>query len=335
MSKQRTPFGGVLTDRFPFECKYCGEAKKTSQALSSHIYYKHPEKWCAGSTAGFDAPGSAIGGLILRDPPDEDEPDCVVVEARGQKLTKQGLPKQTRGRPKCDTVSASVKLRAVQAHLATKEVGHPVMDDFGGRACGTRFSYNSVYNWRRKLPELEKLAVKENKSKLSHTKKGWFRRNPLIQKFGRKFQKALRKPRRAARKLTTPAALAIALHIYEKMDKNKGNVSWPTVRKTGLTWRPSKTWVQAWFHSHDWRPRKPTKTRRATREHDSAAMQNWLDKMRYVVNQQPGEVTMDRHPDYGITRQTVVSTEIKSAYPLILQLPVVPGLLRKRGHLLA
>ena len=291
-----------MSDVFPFHCNECGEGKKTSQALASHIRTQHPAVWAASKKPRCETPGSAIATLLLDedagpdfydDVPEPDQEvgsasssDCQVVAERGQKLTKGGRPKLTRGRPRRQTVTASVKLKAIAAHLATKEMGHPVVDDFN-RACGTSFSYNSVYNWTRKKAELEKLAVKENKSKLSKQKKGWFRGNPLVKKFNHQFQKTLRKARRAARNLTTNVALAIARRVHERLENKHPDLQWPLVRKTGQRWKPSGRWIRSWFHCRGWKPRKATKKRSLTPAQDSAAMQKFLDKLRYVLQQQP------------------------------------------------
>lgn len=73
-----------------------------------------------------------------------------VSPAKGPKLTKSGCVKLTRGQPKRASLRASAKVEAVEAFLAVREMGHPVRDQHG-RACGTRYSYNSVYNWSKKI----------------------------------------------------------------------------------------------------------------------------------------------------------------------------------------
>ena len=83
-----------------------------------------------------------------------------------------------------------------------RELGHPVRDE-DGRACGTRFSYNSVYTWSQKLGELRHAAAKENKTRISKTRKGWFRNNKLVMHFHKRLVKAMRKARKNARKVTT------------------------------------------------------------------------------------------------------------------------------------
>ena len=218
MEKQRTLFGELVEDVLPFSCQECGKTCKSQQALSSHVRTQHPARWLALKKASaHEQPGSAIGALLLGEDEiaqpegwdglcyvDDDEEvasassDWQIAAAQGQKLTKDGRPKLTRGRPKRQTVTAAVKLKAIEAHLATKEMGHPVVDDFN-RACGTPFSYNSVYGWAKKRAELEKMAAKETHSKLSKQKKGWFRSNELVKKFSHRYQKTLRKTRRKAR----------------------------------------------------------------------------------------------------------------------------------------
>ena len=112
MAKQRTLCGRVVADVLPFTCEECGVGRKTQQALSSHIRTQHPARWQAMKKAGaHERPGSAIGALLLEEeavqPEGWDEPfdaddsassDCQVVAAQGQKLTKDGRPKLTRGR---------------------------------------------------------------------------------------------------------------------------------------------------------------------------------------------------------------------------------------------
>ena len=93
-------------------------------------------------------------------------------------------------------------MKAVETFQAVRELDHPVRDE-DGRACGTRFSYNRVYTWSQKLGELRHAAAKENKTRISKTRKGWFRKNKLVMHFHKRLVKAMRKARKNARKVTT------------------------------------------------------------------------------------------------------------------------------------
>ncbi|CAE7947454.1 unnamed protein product [Symbiodinium sp. KB8] len=229
--------------------------------------------WAMKKAGAHERPGSAIGALLL-----EEE----AVQPEGPEADEGWAAKVD----KRQTVTAAVKLKAIEAHLATKEMGHPVVDDFN-RACGTPFSYNSVYGWKKKRAELEKMAAKETRSKLSKQKKGWFRNNELVKKFNHRYQKTLRKTRRNARNLTTKVALAIAFRVYDRLERKHPNMQFPVVRKTGQRWKPSGRWVRGWFLARGWKPRKATKKRGTTPAADSAAMQRFLDKLRFMLQQRP------------------------------------------------
>ena len=56
---QRTLFGGVVADTKPYVCEFCGEALAKSQALTSHIRWKHQEEYWRLKGNEFETPGAA------------------------------------------------------------------------------------------------------------------------------------------------------------------------------------------------------------------------------------------------------------------------------------
>ena len=139
------------------------------------------------------------------------------------------------------------------------------------------------------LPNLQVLAAKENKSKLSRRKKGMWRKNKLYMHLNKRLMKRLRKLRSKSRKVTTRLALAVARQEYAKLTNQAtaNGLSWPTVARTGRAFEPNYRWIQLWFSIRSWSSRRATKKRSTSSAADSASMQKYCDKLRWAVQQVP------------------------------------------------
>ena len=164
------------------------------------------------------------------------------------------------------------------------------MQDDQGRVQGTTISYNTLYK-HTTASGYKLLCSKAHEELKTRTAKrtlhgcGW-QLTPTMLKFHKQFKKRMYIMRVQMRKISTNVALREARAIYIKLNEQPDAI-WPVSRRKNAYWKPGVRWVQAWFRTHHWRPRKAKNKRKHTPEEECQKMQVFVDKFKRRLNHLP------------------------------------------------
>jgi len=288
--------GPQTAGEYPHLCLECGQSFKTVQALFSHQRWFHPDARSSSepSSISFPAPLPVDKTLVAAAAKDDGEDLSVVEEkdggcdddTKGRKKRRDGQVKETRGADKRKRLAPWEILEAMECHEhAVAVLPHKV--DENGKAVGTDIPYTTLFKQNKAKARLLKQASKELQEKLTTPRRSWMRSNELVQILQRKLLDCVVACRKKKKPVTSTVALIFARSLYVKLSSMHPDKGWPAVRRTKSIWSPSKKWVAAWLVSKGFAKRKASKKRNTTAEADSAAMQRYADKLRFVLQQPP------------------------------------------------
>ena len=220
----------------------------------------------------------------------DDEPQSKRRRVDKVKLTKEGLPKQTRGaarRPGAH-LRASEKCEAVEMYQAARALGFPPCND-AGLAAGTKLAYSTVYKWSKMQKKPAGACCQREQKQAQPPKEGHVEEEQALHALEKAPDEA---PSQAQKQVTQGHHPACACsgppRIRETNQPSHGERS---VMANGRSDRPgfrtNYRRIQLWFSMRSWSSRRATKKRSTSSAADNASMRKYCDKLRWAVQQVP------------------------------------------------
>jgi hypothetical protein len=301
--------GPQTAGEYPNLCLLCGQSFKTVQAMMSHERWFHSVAGSSSqpSSISFPAEFSIKEALVVAAANDDGEGLSIVeqkdvvydAETKGVKRRKDGQAKRTCGAHKRKRLTPGEILEAIECHERALAV-FPNKINENDKAVGTNIPYTTLFKHLKNKGTLLKQASKNLKGKLITAKRSWMQSNEMVQILQRKLLDCVVECRKKKQRVTSTLGLIFARSLHTKLSAMHPEKKWPVVRRGQAAWLPNKKWVAAWLVSKSFSKRKASKKRNTTADADSAAMQRYADKLRFVLQQPPaGDVESAGSLVYG------------------------------------